>query len=443
MNDDVAIAIRDLGKVYQVYDQPQDRLKQALWRWKKRFYREFWALRHVTLDVRRGETLGVIGRNGSGKSTLLQIICGTLAPSEGQVEVRGRISALLELGAGFNPEFTGRENVYLAATMLGLSRREVDRVYPSIVEFADIGDFVDRPVKTYSSGMYVRLAFAVAIHVEPEILVVDEALAVGDIFFQQKCMRYMQEQLAGITKVLVTHDLHAVTTLADRVLVLEQGQAVFLGPPLEAIEYYTQSVHKAQFGDGARHADAAEAAGSTGQSRDDLPWVVVPPESRSGAGEATIVRVAVTDEHGRALETVQPGRHVTAHLEVVARSPRRDLLFGYLINDRLGNRICGENTCSVPDGLVALPRPGTYHVTLGFRWPELAPGPYTLTFGIGEGRDPLRHVVQCWAHNVAALEAISPQRPVHGMFNNPITHFEVRAHDGTDAPSADATVAHA
>jgi ABC-type polysaccharide/polyol phosphate transport system ATPase subunit len=191
----VALTVRDLGKVYQIYDRPQDRLKQALWRWRRQFYREFWALRHVSLDVRRGETLGIIGRNGSGKSTLLQIICGTLTPSEGSAEVHGRLSALLELGAGFNPEFTGRENVYLAAAMLGLSRGQIDAIYDQIVAFADIGEFIDQPVKTYSSGMYVRLAFAVAISVEPEILIVDEALAVGDIFFQQKCMRHMRDEL--------------------------------------------------------------------------------------------------------------------------------------------------------------------------------------------------------------------------------------------------------
>ena len=189
--DDVVIRVRNIGKCYQIYDKPKDRLKQALWRGRRQYFREFWALRDVSFDVKRGETLGIIGRNGSGKSTLLQIICGTLTPSEGTVETRGRVAALLELGSGFNPEFTGIENIYLSASLHGLSNAGIEENLDKILAFADIGEFVNQPVKTYSSGMQLRLAFSVIAHIDADILVIDEALSVGDIFFTQKCMRFI------------------------------------------------------------------------------------------------------------------------------------------------------------------------------------------------------------------------------------------------------------
>lgn len=191
--EDVVIEVREVGKCYQIYERPEDRLKQMLWRGRRRYFREFWALRDVSFSVRRGETVGVIGRNGSGKSTLLKMLCGTLAPTAGTLAVRGRVAALLELGTGFNPEFTGRENVYLNAAILGLDDAEIEHYLPEILAFADIGEFIDQPVKTYSSGMAVRLAFAVAAHVRAEILIIDEALAVGDVFFVQKCMRFLRK----------------------------------------------------------------------------------------------------------------------------------------------------------------------------------------------------------------------------------------------------------
>lgn len=428
--NDPAIAAQDLGKVYHIYDRPQDRLRQAMWRWRrKQYYREFWALRHIDFQVQRGETLGVIGRNGSGKSTLLQIISGTLAPNEGAVQLNGRVSALLELGAGFNPEYTGRENVYLAATMLGLTHRRIDEIYDQIVDFADIGDFVNQPVKTYSSGMYVRLAFAVAISVKPEILAVDEALSVGDIFFQQKCIRHMRDELAGATKLLVTHDMHAITTLTDRVLVLDKGQAVFLGSPLEAVEHYTKSVHNDAFQ--SKHKREAvpltPPSGAEDQRLAALPWVEVADDERSGAREVQIERVLVTDADDVPLTTVRADDRVIVRMHVVASMAKNRLIFGYLVNDRMGNAIFGENTWSLADGLITLPAAGRYRVTLEFKWPEIRPGEYTLTFGVGEGDDPLNHTIQCWAHNVVALSAISPNKVIHCLFNNPLSHVEATA----------------
>ena len=225
-----AISVCDLSKAYQIYARPVDRLKQALFRWKRQYFQDFWALRDISFSVAKGETVGIIGRNGSGKSTLLQVVAGILAPTTGKVRVEGRLSALLELGAGFNHEFTGRENVYLAAALHGLSRQETRDLMPAIEDFADIGDFIDQPVKTYSSGMFVRLAFAVAAQVRPDILIVDEALSVGDIFFQQKCYRKFEEfKKDGRTILFVTHDLNSVLKYCDRALVLHEGKKLEIG----------------------------------------------------------------------------------------------------------------------------------------------------------------------------------------------------------------------
>jgi ABC-type polysaccharide/polyol phosphate transport system ATPase subunit len=249
-SSEVAVRVKEIGKCYQIYDKPGDRLKQFVMPRLKRlvgggrqqYFTEFWALRNISFEVKKGETLGIIGRNGAGKSTLLQILCGTLTPSSGSVEINGRVAALLELGAGFNPEFTGRENVYLNASVLGLGNEEIDARFDSIVAFADIGDFINQPVKTYSSGMFVRLAFAVAIHVEPDILIVDEALSVGDIAFQNKCVLKIRElRDKGTTLLFVTHDLSTLQLICDRVAWLHDGETVMIGDPVTVSqEYYVK-----------------------------------------------------------------------------------------------------------------------------------------------------------------------------------------------------------
>jgi ABC-type polysaccharide/polyol phosphate transport system ATPase subunit len=243
-SDNPVIRVDKVGKCYHIYDRPIDRLKQSLWRGRKSFFREFWALRDVSLTVGEGETLGIVGRNGSGKSTLLQIVCGTLAPTLGTVQVNGRVAGLLELGAGFNPEFTGRENVHINASILGLSRREIADRYDEIAAFADIGDFLEQPVKVYSSGMFVRLAFAVAVHVEPRILVLDEALSVGDIAFRNKCMLKLRElRQKGTTLLFVSHDLSTVQMICDRVAWLDKGEILSVGDPTTVCqEYYVAMI---------------------------------------------------------------------------------------------------------------------------------------------------------------------------------------------------------
>ena len=255
--DDVVIRTSGLGKVYQLYDRPADRLKQFLWRGRKQFFQEFWALREINLEVRRGEVIGIVGRNGAGKSTLLQILCGTLSPSHGEIEVKGRVAALLELGAGFNPEFTGRENVFLNATILGLPEAEIKARYEEIVAFSGIGDFIDQPVKTYSSGMFVRLAFSVATSVNPDILIIDEALSVGDGEFARKSFeRIMALKEAGKTILFCSHSLYQIEAICDRAIWIEQGHGRVEGPASEVIVAYDaflSNPHKTELNASSQH----------------------------------------------------------------------------------------------------------------------------------------------------------------------------------------------
>ena len=240
-DDEVVISVRDLGKRYKMYERPRDMVKEVLSLGRRSFHRDFWALRNVSFNVRKGETIGLVGRNGSGKSTLLQLICGTTTPTSGFIRIRGRVAALLELGSGFSPEFTGRENAYLNASILGLSKKEIDERFPSIAEFADIGDFIDQPVKKYSSGMYVRLAFSVAINVNPDILVVDEALAVGDEVFQRKCFGRIEKiKATGATILFVSHSSEAVMWLCDRAFLLDRGEILLGGAPKLVLGHYHQ-----------------------------------------------------------------------------------------------------------------------------------------------------------------------------------------------------------
>ena len=253
-SNETIIKVDNIHKYYQVYDKPNDRLKQfVVPRLKKlmgaehnNYFKEFKALHDVSFEVKQGETVGIIGRNGSGKSTLLQMICGTLTPTQGQIETRGRIAALLELGSGFNPEFTGRENVYMNATVLGLTTEEVNDRFDSIVEFADIGDFIDQPIKTYSSGMAVRLAFAVIAHVDADILVIDEALSVGDAFFVQKCMRFLRKFMEHGTVLFVSHDTGAIINLCQRVVWLDKGEIKMIGEPKDISKAYLAAMYISQ-----------------------------------------------------------------------------------------------------------------------------------------------------------------------------------------------------
>lgn len=427
---DIAITIQNLSKQYLIYNKPIDRIKETFHPFGKKFHTPFRALQNINLTVPRGQSIGIIGRNGSGKSTLLQIICGVLQPTEGDVTVNGRVSALLELGAGFNPEFTGRENVYMSTAILGLSRRQTDARFQQITDFADIGEFIERPVKTYSSGMYVRLAFATAISVDPQVLIIDEALAVGDIFFQQKCMDHMRRMMEQCTIALVSHDMHSVTNLCDRVVVLDKGRIVFDGKPPEGVAKYTKILHNEEFRKKQAKAEPERLSlpetiqrKATAIAGDFPEWLVVAEDQTGGAGEVIILRAFVSKD-GLPARTVQAGDRVTVHLLLRALGIRANIIFGYTIKDRVGNAIFGENSFCLSGGPRSL-EAGYSIVNFSFVWPEVYPDDYTITLGVGEGDHPLAHKVQCWAHNIASLSAIAPDQAIHGMFNNPLQSLEV------------------
>jgi lipopolysaccharide transport system ATP-binding protein len=321
-SDEVSIHVANLSKRFEMYAQPVDRLKQMvlpkaqrlLHRKPREYFREFWALRDVNFEVRKGETMGIVGRNGSGKSTLLQLICGTLTPTAGTINVRGRVAALLELGSGFNPEFTGRENVYLNAAVLGLTREEIDKRFDAIEAFADIGDFIDQPVKTYSSGMQVRLAFAVAINVDPEILVVDEALSVGDELFQRKCFARIETiRDNGATILFVSHAAGAVVDLCDRALLVDAGELLSAGTPKLIVSRY----HKLLY---APSSDAATIRQEIRQAER-----IVHADEEASRGGAAGNDAGAVEGTGRALreeETYDPALVPSSRLEFAAKGAR-------------------------------------------------------------------------------------------------------------------------
>lgn len=283
-SDNLAIAVHNLSKCFHLYDKPRDRLLQMVSFGRRQYYREFWALRDLSFEVRRGETIGVIGRNGSGKSTLLQMICGTLTPTAGEIWTRGRIAALLELGAGFNPEFTGRENVYLNASILGLTKKETDERFDDIAAFADIGSFIDQPVKVYSSGMYVRLAFAVAINATPDVLIVDEALAVGDARFQHKCMRRIKDiQSTGAAVLFVSHDVGSVRTLCQRAIWLDKGGLRMSGEVAAVTSKYAEFMYQDENGIETAQATLAAATIEPGSAEAMLAAIETPLMEGSNA----------------------------------------------------------------------------------------------------------------------------------------------------------------
>ena len=332
----IAIRVDNVSKIYRLYNKPSDRLKEALGFTKEKRYREHRALDQVSFDVHRGETVGIIGTNGSGKSTILKIITGVLQPTTGNVEVNGRISALLELGAGFNMEYTGVENVYLNGTMLGFTEEEIEERLPEILRFADIGEFVNQPVKTYSSGMFVRLAFAVAINIDPEILIVDEALSVGDVFFQAKCYHKFEEfKKQGKTILFVSHDLSSISKYCDRVVLLNQGVKVDEGSPKAMVDLYKRFlVH--QEGEPEKHI-ARE-----GEGRSQIQ--VNPHLLEYGEKLAEIVDFAVLDKNGKLTNTIEKGTECTFKMKIEFHKELQEPIVAFTIKDMKGTEITGTNT---------------------------------------------------------------------------------------------------
>ena len=348
MSDGV-IQVINVSKMYKLYDRHMDRLKEALGLSRKKCYTEHYALNHINFEVNKGETVGIIGTNGSGKSTILKIITGVLNPTEGEIKVNGRISALLELGAGFNMEYTGIENIYLNGTMIGFSKEEIDAKLDDILAFADIGEFVNQPVKTYSSGMFVRLAFAVAINIEPEILIVDEALSVGDVFFQAKCYHKFEEfKEAGKTILFVSHDLSSVSKYCDRVVLLNKGEKLAEGTPKEMIDLYKKLL--------VNHMDEADAPETEEVEHEAAPQPIAdtrlwkeslsvnPDTVEYGNGNASIVDFAILDANGNISGNIEKDTDFAVKMKVRFATDIQDPIFAFTIKDLRGTEITGTNS---------------------------------------------------------------------------------------------------
>jgi len=336
-----ALRVEAVSKQYRIYDRPVDRLKESLTRGRWRTHREFWALSNITFEVEAGTTAGIIGPNGSGKSTLLQIVTGTLQPTHGTVWHEGRIAALLELGAGFNAEFTGIENVFMNSSLMGLSRTDTERLLPEIASFAEIGDFIYQPVKTYSSGMYVRLAFATAIASSPEILIIDEALAVGDAVFQHRCMRRIKEmQESGTTILFVSHDPGAVRALCNRAFLLNHGQMVAEGKPADVLNRYQKIIMARQqaYEANLKPVDP-ESTSNEFVERKPLSYVY-----RHGDRSAEVLQVELLDSALRPTEIVETGQPVVVRVVYVAHADLDDVVCGFLLRNRHGIHLYGTNT---------------------------------------------------------------------------------------------------
>lgn len=404
MQAENAIEISHLVKRYPLYQRPQDRLKEALSLTHKSYHHDFYALNDISFSIRKGESVGIIGTNGSGKSTLLKIIVGVLNGSSGSVETDGRISAMLELGAGFNMDYTGMENIYFNGTIMGIPKEEMDRRVQAIVDFADIGDFIHQPVKTYSSGMFVRLAFATQIYSDPDILIVDEALSVGDLRFQQKCYRAMERMMKDKTVILVTHDPGAVLRFCKRAIWLERGQIRFDGLPDDAIKQYQAYLIQKTVEESKGRQDAFEAEDTEAKEkverREILPLVTkVRPK---GSGEAVIEACELDHASSmEATEIVSPGEDVVVRMRVVYQRPVPHPIVGLTIRNRLGIEVIGINSetlgCRIPAG------EGAMEYEFRFKLPPLNHGQYTISPAVASGVQE-DHVQLCWVDDALVME---------------------------------------
>ena len=434
---EIAISVKNLSKCYQIYETPQNRLKQFvlpsiqryLGKQPKQYFREFWALKNVSLEVKKGETIGIVGLNGSGKSTLLKLICGTLSSTAGDIETHGRIAALLELGSGFNPEFTGKENVYMNASILGLSEDEITAKYDAIVEFADIGDFINQSVKTYSSGMYVRLAFAVIANVDADILIIDEALAVGDAVFSQKCMRFLREFKKNGTVFFVSHNSGAVVNLCDRAIWLDKGTVQAVGSAKSVCEEYLAkryqssitkiikpsnnsepidiSVRSVRSEDELKNKrDMRMAYINNSSLRNDIQVFEFSSVIKSfGNGGAKLVYAGLQDLEGKQLTWMVGGEMARIVIKAKVFIECKSVIIGFNVKDKLGQVLFAQNTfldtCQSP---VSTKADDDVEAVFIFRLPILPRGTYSVDVAIADGAPP--DVVQLqWVHDAFILES--------------------------------------
>lgn len=443
-----AVEVQGLGKRYEIYAAPQDRLKQMILprmarlvgRQPKEYFHEFWALRNVDLSVARGETVAIIGQNGSGKSTFLQLVCGTLFPTQGEVRRHGRVAALLELGAGFNPEFTGEENVYLSGMLYGLTEKQLKARYESIVAFAEIGDFVKQAVKTYSSGMYVRLAFAIAAHVDADVLVVDEALSVGDVRFTQKCMRFLRDFQKTGTLLFVSHDVSAVTSLCTRAVWLDHGSIRMDGDVKEVVEAYLAEQHVLDRK--AQGVDVKAVKVERARAKMEALDVVDPrleqvrrantmqvfefePDAHAefGAGGASVVDVSLFDEEGRAAQMMHGGELVTLEIKVDVHTELSGLIFGFYVKDRLGQRLFGDNTHLTYEDVIEGAADDQFRASFQFRMPVLPAGAYSIDTAVASGTQE-DHTQQHWVHDALQFRTVDSTMR-HGLVGIPMLKIRV------------------
>ena len=411
----VAIQVKGLQKKYMLYDHNRDRIMDALSLSGKHMRgREHLALQNVDLTVYRGETVGIIGTNGSGKSTILKIITGVLTPTAGEVTVNGRISALLELGAGFNLEYNGIENIYLNGTMIGFSEKEIEEKLDAILSFADIGDYVYQPVKTYSSGMFMRLAFAVAINIDPEILIVDEALSVGDVFFQAKCYHKFEEfKKAGKTVLFVSHDLSSISKYCDRVVLLNRGHKLGEGAPKQMIDMYKQVLVgqlDSEDGESGGAADAQASGEASGQEKTHGVLQQNPETLEYGSHKAEITEYGITDENGLENSTITKGSECTFHMTVRFAEDIAAPIFAVSVKNIYGVEITGTNTMVEKAFLEPAAKGEVKHITFRQRI-DLQGGEYLLSFGV-TGFEQQDFTVYHRLYDVLSLTVVSDKNTV-------------------------------
>lgn len=413
------VEFRGVSKNYPIYSSPSARLKELLCLNRLSFHHDFSALDNVSFEIHRGETFCIVGENGSGKSTLLQIVAGILHPSKGAVHVGGRVAALLELGTGFNPEFTGRQNVYMNAAILGLSRQAIDAKFSQIEDFAEIGEFIDQPVKTYSSGMAVRLAFSVAIHVEPEILLVDEALAVGDIYFRQRCLRKVHEMRdAGVTILFVSHAVAEVKALGDRAMWLNDGRIKDIGNTEAVVtKYMAAMAEKDNVYLASTHRKAQNAPHESVRPPeivDTIPNV----DHRYGDGRAEILGIAILDTSGQPVYLLDPSSTIVVRISVRAIEEVTLPIVGFMMRNHIGLDFAGTNTAREAFDLPAMTAEDIYTVDFHLHLPELYPSTFSFSPAIADGT--LHSYRTCdWVDNAIVLQMGPADGEVYGHIHLP------------------------
>jgi ABC-type polysaccharide/polyol phosphate transport system, ATPase component len=401
------IHVENIAKMYRLYSSPKDRLKEAIHPLRKKYHNEFYALQNINFSVERGECVGIIGENGSGKSTLLKMITGVLRPTSGSIVVNGRISSILELGTGFNPEYTGLENIYLNGTLFGFSREEMDARLQSIIDFADIGEFISQPVKTYSSGMFARLSFSVAINVEPEVLIVDEALSVGDVFFQNKCFRKFDElREKNVTILFVSHDMSSVRKLCSKVLWIDAGQQQQFGECQEVCDLYfnSQIERVGKYNEAYLHeleVDKAEVIEVKEKRR--YPKLPPPRPTDKLSDKAEILSVFVRDEHGNIVTNLKADNRYTVTVVTQFHERLENVIVGFILENSRGLRVFGTNTYMQEERGVDVTAEEVVQIDFTFVMPRIEPGQYLITVAPAVGTVQ-NHTNLTWLHGIIAVD---------------------------------------